>query len=103
MTDARRGLPSVSALLERAEVRALMDSSPRAVVVAAIRDVITGVRTRETPVPESDSAWIAAITQRVAQNEQPSLRRAINATGIVLHTNLGRAPLATAAIDAMSR
>ena len=103
MTDPRRALPSVSALLERAEVRALLHNVPRAVVVAAVRDVVTGVRSHRTTAPQDDAAWFEAIAGQVARAQQPSLRAAINATGIVLHTNLGRAPLATAALDAIAR
>ncbi|MEP7001399.1 MAG: L-seryl-tRNA(Sec) selenium transferase, partial [bacterium] len=44
-----------------------------------------------------------AISEHVAVAQRPSLRRVINATGIVLHTNLGRAPLPAAALDAIAR
>ncbi|MFL5616968.1 MAG: L-seryl-tRNA(Sec) selenium transferase [Gemmatimonadaceae bacterium] len=101
MTDARRALPSVGALLERAPVRALLDSAPRTLVVDAVRATVA--RARETATtPGDDDAWAAAITERLAELSRPSLRRVINATGIVLHTNLGRAPLADAALDAIA-
>jgi len=101
MTDARRALPSVGALLERAPVRALLESAPRTLVVDAVRAVVAQAR-ESTAAPRDDDAWVVAIAERLAELSQPSLRRVINATGIVLHTNLGRAPLATAALDAIA-
>jgi len=103
MTDTRRALPSVSSLLEHDGVRALLDRSPRSVVVDAIRRTIDAARAAPSSAPSSDRAWIDAISAAVAAAEQPSLRRVINGTGVVLHTNLGRAPLAPAAIDAVAR
>ena len=101
MTDARRTLPSVGALLERAPVRALLDSAPRSLVVDAVRATVAQARESATS-PADDEAWAAAIADRLADLSRPSLRRVVNATGIVLHTNLGRAPLADAALDAIS-
>jgi L-seryl-tRNA(Ser) seleniumtransferase len=102
VTDPRRVLPSVSALLESAGVRALLEASPRTLVVDAVREVVAGARDGRTPVPEGDDAWSAAVADRVSAAARPSLRAVINATGIVLHTNLGRAPLARAALDAIA-
>ena len=102
MTDARRKLPSVSALLESAAVRPLLDRAPRAVVVDAIRRTIEAARSEPALAPGDDKAWADAVSSAVEQSARPSLRRVINATGVVLHTNLGRAPLAQAAIDAMT-
>jgi L-seryl-tRNA(Ser) seleniumtransferase len=103
MSDARRALPSVSSLLESEGVRALLDRSPRSVVVDAIRRTIDAARLAPTSAPTTDSAWAEAISAAVVAAERASLRRVINGTGVVLHTNLGRAPLATAAIDAVAR
>jgi L-seryl-tRNA(Ser) seleniumtransferase len=101
VTDARRALPSVGALLERAPVRALLDSAPRTLVVDAVRAVVAHAR-ESAAAPGDDQAWAAAVADRLAELSRPSLRRVINATGIVLHTNLGRAPLAGAALDAIA-
>ena len=101
MTDARRALPSVGALLESAPVRALLDSAPRALVVDAVRATVASARDG-APAPADDDAWGEAIADKLSELSRTSLRRVINATGIVLHTNLGRAPLADAAIEAIA-
>ena len=102
MTDPRRGLPSVSTLLERDAIRALFDQAPRPVVVDAVRDAIDAVR-QGAARPSSDADWADAVGAALARANRPSLRRLINATGVVLHTNLGRAPLAAAAREAAAR
>ena len=102
MSDPRRGLPSVSALLEREAVRALFDRAPRPVVVDAVREAIADVR-RGAVRPDSDAEWADAVAVALARAQRPSLRRVINATGVVLHTNLGRAPLASSALEAATR
>ena len=97
MNDVRRALPSVSSLLEREEISVLLDEHPRALVTDAIRVAIETVR--EAPVSAPD--WPALVRDALADATRPSLRRVINATGIILHTNLGRAPLAAAALEAI--
>jgi L-seryl-tRNA(Ser) seleniumtransferase len=106
--DARRALPSVGALLESAGVRALMESAPRSLVVEAVRTTIARVRDAsdlgragQTP-PYDDDAWSEEVARTLAHTTRASLRRVVNATGIVLHTNLGRAPLSHAALDAIA-
>ena len=101
MTDSRRALPSVGALLERAPVRALLDTAPRTLLVDAVRATVAEARESAT-APRDDDAWAAAIAARLAELSRTSLRRVVNATGIVLHTNLGRAPLARVAIEAIA-
>ncbi len=99
--DPRRALPAVGALLEVDGVRRVLDRAPRELVVDVVRSLVEDARRAGAPVPPDDAAWIAAIEARLAQRQRPSLRRVINATGVVLHTNLGRAPLARAALDAI--
>jgi L-seryl-tRNA(Ser) seleniumtransferase len=103
MTDARRALPSVNTLLESEAVRPLLEHAPRPVVVDAIRAAIDAARSSPASTPGSDAEWARVVSSRVQLTTRPSLRRVINATGVVLHTNLGRAPLARAAIDAIER
>jgi L-seryl-tRNA(Ser) seleniumtransferase len=101
MTDPRRDLPSVNALLESAGVRALLEQHPRRVVLEAVRTAVSAARNQGEP-QQTEEQWLASIASAVRFLNQPSLRRVINATGVVLHTNLGRAPLAAAAVKAIA-
>jgi L-seryl-tRNA(Ser) seleniumtransferase len=98
VADRLRALPSVHALVEAVGARA-----PRWAAVAAARQLIDARRTAILAGGGDDAAdltadAVVAVAQALAA---PSLRPVINATGVVLHTNLGRAPLAAAAIDAI--
>ena len=99
MNDTRRRLPAVTSLLADAERAGLTASAPRAVVVDAIRHTLAGARARGGQVPAE--GWLRAVERRIAERARRSLVPVINATGVVLHTNLGRAPLAASAIEAM--
>ena len=101
MTDTRRALPSVGTILERAGMRALATHLPRDLVAEAVRTIIAAAR-KGTPLPRTDTEWETAVRAHVGARTRPSLRSAINATGVILHTNLGRAPLAPAAIEAIA-
>ena len=96
--DKRRALPSVDTLLRDPGVIELMEVAPRNAVVGAAREALDRSRKRRAGAPED---WAAEIAELVAARVAPSLARALNATGIVLHTNLGRAPLARAAVEAV--
>jgi L-seryl-tRNA(Ser) seleniumtransferase len=100
MSDARRDLPSVNALLETSGVRSLLAQHPRRVVLDAVRSAVDAARSSGDP-HRTEEQWIDSITSVVRRSTQSSLRRVINATGVVLHTNLGRAPLAEVAIRAI--
>ncbi|MDP9200475.1 MAG: L-seryl-tRNA(Sec) selenium transferase [Gemmatimonadota bacterium] len=100
MTDARRDLPSVNTLLETSGVRSLLEQHPRRVVLDAVRSVVDAARSAGGE-HRTEQQWIESITSAVRHSTEPSLRRVINATGVVLHTNLGRAPLADVAIRAI--
>src|SRR5919197_720908 len=100
-SDPRRTLPSVNALLESEGVRALLASSPRSVVVDAVRSVIDAARQGRLEPPRSEAGRAHAVGAEVTRLRRPSLRPVLNGTGVVLHTNLGRAPLADAALEAI--
>ena len=100
MIDRRRALPAVGHIVERPAVQALAAQWTPALITDAVRSLITAAR-GGAPLPEDDTAWVGAITRVVEARTQRSLRPAINATGVVLHTNLGRAPLAPAALAAV--
>ncbi len=101
MTDPRRRLPAVDPLLAEPDVAPLLAAHPRSLVVRAVRETIDGARVNGGTAPAE--GWGAAVLARVHRLAAPALAPVINATGVVLHTNLGRAPLARAAIEAMSR
>lgn len=100
MSDPRRALPSVNSLLESETVRSLLESAPRELVVNAVRDAVAAARDA-TDAPRDAGAWTTAIRDALALRQRRSLRPVINATGVILHTNLGRAPLARVALDAI--
>jgi L-seryl-tRNA(Ser) seleniumtransferase len=73
-------------------------SEPHDLVVAAARAVLD--RAREEIAAGGDPGTLAdAVAAELAQARTPSLKRVLNATGILVHTNLGRAPLAPAALE----
>src|SRR6202789_4476759 len=101
---ALRALPSVDELLGRPRMAALVQKSGRKLVTSTIRTVLSGARkqisTRAlgadggTVDAKNDDDLESLVVSEVENILAPSLRRVINATGVVLHTNLGRAPLA---------
>ena len=101
MTDPRRQLPAVDALLAQPGVALLLAEHPRALVVKAVREAVDRARVSGGTAPAE--GWDVAVRAAVARLAVPSLVPVINATGVVLHTNLGRAPLAPAAIAALTR
>jgi L-seryl-tRNA(Ser) seleniumtransferase len=99
-TKARlRALPAVDETVRRLE-QAGSTTVPRWALLQAVREAIDALRRqvvdRETVDPRLDDA---AVIRRAAELQRPSLRPVINATGVVLHTNLGRAPLAADALE----
>jgi len=103
--DALRRLPSVDHVLNHPTVAGLPGDYPRAEVVAVVRAVLEERRRRllAGEAVDCDPPALALDIRRCLQERsRPHLRRVINATGIVLHTGLGRAPLADEALAAIS-
>jgi L-seryl-tRNA(Ser) seleniumtransferase len=99
MEDGRgrlRDLPSVDEVLSRPAVRALENRVGHAAIKAAARQAIAAARQRILSGAEKASGDLVPdqeVLSRAEREAAPRLRRVINATGVVLHTNLGRAPL----------
>ena len=103
MTDPRRGLPSVGVLLDSIALRPLLEDFPRSLVVDTLREALDTARRQPADAPETPEEWAAIVRRGLTLQERRELQPVLNATGIVLHTNLGRAPLADAAIEAIAR
>ena len=100
-----RNLPAVNDILAAPALRALAERHAHDRIVAAARDELAELRNEigEGAVPDGrvDAEAIAArAAERLEREHRPKLRRVINATGVVLHTNLGRAPMAEEAAHA---
>jgi L-seryl-tRNA(Ser) seleniumtransferase len=106
--DARqsslRAIPSVEKLLEGTEVLALIRKTSRPFVLNLLRKVLNHIRQEMSTDAEKDQG-IAAVQQLISRKleaefrlwTEPSLKKVVNATGVVLHTNFGRAPLSSQA------
>ena len=102
MTDARRAIPSVERLLASPVMQPLLEREARARVVETLRAIQQ--EQRESGLGDKDPGWYAArVDEKLQQADAQSLRDVINASGVVLHTNLGRAPLSKAALEAIAR
>ncbi len=103
-----RGIPSVDELLGRPRLLALAEKSGRKLVTQSARTVLANLRERLKEGAGSDSATDSAqlemdVVAEVEARLAPSLVRVINATGVILHTNLGRAPLSAEAAAHISQ
>jgi len=103
------GIPGVDTVLEQAPVRRLLEQVDRDVVVACIRECIASVREARQAAggsaasPSETAGQVAAmVAERLTPQERRSLRRVINATGVIIHTNLGRSPLPRDAVEAVA-
>jgi len=101
-----RRLPAVERVLKQDEIDALCTRHGRAVVADWVRDVLNELRNNKSEdLAEEPSQVLADVVQRVGKSacrdSAQRLRQVINGTGVVIHTNLGRAPLAPAAIAAI--
>jgi L-seryl-tRNA(Ser) seleniumtransferase len=107
MSNVLRNIPSVSELLESPPLKSLVNRVSHNVVVSGVRQFLDDMRTQvqsaaanvHVPAPAELAERIASW---IAKDQQPTLVPVINATGIILHTGLGRAPLADEAIEMIS-
>jgi L-seryl-tRNA(Ser) seleniumtransferase len=96
-----RRLPAIGKLLENRSVTEALSRLPRSVVLDALREELATARSKLNGITLSDDEIVERALFRADRANRPSLRRAINATGVVLHTGLGRAMLSQAAVDAL--
>jgi L-seryl-tRNA(Ser) seleniumtransferase len=92
-----RELPSVDKLVSGEELSALSERHGRPLVVAAARAALARAR-EELSMGCEPGDIVARAVYEVHARLRPNLRRVLNATGVVVHTNLGRAPLAPQAL-----
>ena len=100
-----RALPKVDEALKHPLIAAQLQAHPRQLVLDAVRIVVDGARARILSGEEHDleiDSLAQMVASRVELTSRRSLRRVINATGIIVHTNLGRSPLSAAAVAAVA-
>ncbi len=101
-TASLRDLPSVDQLLQAPQVQDWLENYGRPLVVDAIRSTLEQARldfSQGKPIPQQGEIF-SGILRVLQQWTTPTLIPVINAAGVILHTNLGRAPLSQAAIQA---
>ena len=101
-----RKLPSVAEVLAQGEVMRLVEQYSQPRVTESVRTVLAGLRERvrtgelgEAGVTEAVRGIFGLVERGLSTRMKPRLRRVVNATGVILQTNLGRAPLSQAAIE----
>jgi len=103
--DILRQIPGVDAILQMAPIQDALSRHPRKLVLEGIREVLDETRKRilrgeQTGAKDIDPSELAGvIAGRIEQIARFTLRRVVNATGIVIHTNLGRSQLPADAIE----
>jgi L-seryl-tRNA(Ser) seleniumtransferase len=97
MTDVRRLIPRTDAVLAEPRVALAATTLGRALVKSAVTAAQEQARLGHIDVGDVVAATLAALPSHAG-----SLRPVLNATGVVVHTNLGRAPLSAAAVDAIA-
>jgi L-seryl-tRNA(Ser) seleniumtransferase len=108
-TALLRQLPSVDELLLRPQVAALGDAMERSFLVDTVRRTLALLRTGIVSGKPLDERHLALegiemlVVRSVEQQLAPSLRGVINASGVILHTNLGRAPLSAAILGELGQ
>lgn len=103
MSDLKlRNIPSVDKLLNTLSLVSGLSGLPRAVAVQAVRETVETARKTLLAggqVDISPEALVTAAIRQAMRLATPSLKRVVNATGLILHTNLGRAPLSRRAAE----
>jgi L-seryl-tRNA(Ser) seleniumtransferase len=102
-----RNIPKVDEIVDGEEVKPILSRYPRWLVVDAIQNILETYRLKilssDTSVSAAENTPLdlstALIEERIASYLKPHLRRVINATGVILHTNLGRSPLSRDALS----
>ncbi len=102
MENLLRSLPKVDELLKKEEIKEYIKSIGREPVVEAVRESLNQLRRNildKKDVLDVEEAVMELISRRISEIKSYSLKRVLNGTGIVLHTNLGRARLAKEAVE----
>ena len=102
--DPRRHLASVSALLNQAGIQSLATGFSQPLIMDAIHATLDAFRHELKPgdVAPDSTVIVGAVADRLRQSQSARLRSVVNATGIILHTGLGRAVLPQRAVDALA-
>ena len=105
MNELLRQLPSITDILAQANIQELLRSVRQDTVVAAARDVLDSIRrdilSQNDSTPTSLEVIAQSTIETLKRYQATTLKPVINATGILLHTGLGRAPLPTVALEAV--
>src|SRR3712207_2232337 len=97
MSDLRRQVPRTDTLLADPQLAAAGNRLGRGLVKGAVQQVQQRIRQGELAPPDAVDAVLAALPGTAS-----SLRPVLNATGVLVHTNLGRSPLSPAAVEALT-
>jgi len=101
--DPRRDLPSVDRVLQMEELLSLQQEYGHALTVKAVQEVLADLRSGAVQGSKSQPKMVDLVAQKLEEWAHSTLLPVINATGVILHTNLGRAPLSGAAISAIEQ
>ncbi len=108
LNELLRGLPQVDEVMKHQNIETLKHALAHDFLRTAVRDVLDGIR--QTIISGVDEDYKIPTTEEIAHNScvhalqliKPSLRHVINASGVIIHTNLGRSTLCKEAIDAVN-
>jgi L-seryl-tRNA(Ser) seleniumtransferase len=102
MTNKMRRIPPVHELLELCRKESWGNLYSREHLVELLREELNEVRAQDSEVPEKEEI-VSRIAKRIEKISQYSLKKVINASGVIVHTNLGRAPLSRKAVEHLNR